>query len=203
MGRNCEAIFSELKNISQFHNLKFSKIRDLFPHYSLQQLANHRAIVIFPYAVMSYSLVDFYISNIPMFVPSVKLMSVLKNVNDRTHKGNCGSEFIDIERHPSSIHKLSPNDDSDEPYKYWLQYADYFQWPHVTIFESLKDLIQKLKTMNLKDISDKMKRYNKVREANLLDNWCRVLKHDTRDSAIPRSFKEALDYFGMNPKLHA
>ncbi len=138
----------------------------------MQQLANHRAIVILPYAAMSYSIVDFYISNIPIFVPSIKLMNVLKNVNDRTlkHETYCGSGSKDIEPHASSTHPFSPNDDSDEPYKYWLQYADYFQWPHVTIFESLPYLIQKLKTINLKDISDKMKRYNKVREANLLDN---------------------------------
>jgi hypothetical protein len=172
----------------------------MYPHYTLQQLASHRAIVLFPYAVMTYSIVDYYISNIPLFVPSIEMLNKAKNLNERTlkHPLYCGSNVTDIKPHPNSFHKHSPNDDSDEALKYWLTYADYYQWPFITVFESFDDLLIKLKTLDLNEISNKMKKYNKVREAILIDNWCRVLKHDTRDQSIPKSFNEAMSYFRFN-----
>ena len=93
-----------------------------------------------------------------------------------------------------SSHKFSPNDESNEPYEYWLRFADYFQWPFVTVFESNEDLVDKLRRLDLKEISEKMKRFNYVKEADLLDNWCRVLKKEDDKAKIPVSYEEALDY---------
>ncbi len=147
---------------------------------------------------MSYSIVDFFISNIPIFVPSIEFLVKNNYVNDRTLQSNyCNKKTNDIEHHENSIHQFSPNDDSGEAIKYWLTYADYFQWPYVTVFESFEDLIEKLNTVNLREMSNKMKNFNKVKEANILDNWCRVLKHDTKDSNIPMSFQEAVEYFQL------
>ncbi len=52
----------------------------------------------------------------------------------------------------------------------------------MTIFESDEDLVNKLKTLDLKKISDNMKEFNKIREADLLTNWCSILKK--QDKAI-------------------
>jgi hypothetical protein len=136
-----------------------------------------------------------------MFIPSIEFLANIKaNVNERTTRFNgfCGDIQVEIESpNNSSRHMYSPNDDSDEAFKHWMPYADYFQWPYVTVFDSYEDLFVKLKTLDLKEISNKMKSYNKVKEADLLDNWCRVLKHDTRSATMPSSFQEVLDYFKM------
>ena len=81
---------------------------------------------------------------------------------------------------------------------YWLQYADYFQWPFVTIFDSLEDLAQKLNTLDLREISRKMKQHNKIREADLLNNWCRITKKLSDEQNIPTSYKKALQSFDIN-----
>lgn len=78
-----------------------------------------------------------------------------------------------------------------------MQFADYFRWPYVTVFNSWSDLIVKLKTVDLKKISNSMKEYNKLRQAFMLDNWCRILKSLPKEQPIPKSYQEALSYFNM------
>ena len=80
---------------------------------------------------------------------------------------------------------------------YWLQYADYYRWPFVTVFNSTEDLIEKLESVNLKQISNSMSEFNKVRQAYVLDNWCRIIKSVPKVQPIPNSYDEALSYFNM------
>jgi len=190
----------ELKNYSNEikSNLKFSSIRSLYGRFTLNQLANHPAIVIFPYAIMTYSIIDFYISKIPIFVPSIDFLTKWKNLVERKVKIVCGN-IADIIPHESSIHNnYSPNSDEDEPYKHWLQYADYYQWPFVTVFDDWKDLINKLKTLDLKQISKNMERFNQYRESDLLDNWCKIIRKLPDVQKIPDSYEEGIRYFNMS-----
>jgi hypothetical protein len=199
LGRIGGTVLIELNNYSKAHNYTFAHVRTLYSRYTLHQLANHRAIVLFPYSVMAYSIIDFYISKIPIFLPSIKLLTEWKNVNDRTIREPfyC-NKVADITPANNTIHKFSPNDDIDEAYSYWLQYADYFQWPFVTTFDSWEDLINKLKTLDLKKISDNMKDFNVIREADLLNNWCKILKTKDKTATIPKSYDEALKYFNTD-----
>lgn len=68
----------------------------MYSQYELSDLARHSAIVIFPYAVMSYSIVDFYLSNIPIFVPSIDMLNKSKSVFDRSvyFSSYCGKPYI-------------------------------------------------------------------------------------------------------------
>jgi hypothetical protein len=96
----------------------------------------------------------------------------------------------------------SPNSDSDEAYQYWLQLADFYTWPHVTIFNSFDELFRKLKLLDLNVISEKMSKFNKIKEANMLANWCQILKkQDTNQAKIPNSYKGALKYFDID-RIH-
>ena len=204
LGPAGEQKLKELNDFSQnvSAGFVFKKIRTYYKHYTLNQLANHRAIVVFPYAVMTYSIIDYFVSNIPLFFPSIKLLTQWKNVYDRTVDAPfyCGNTF-NMTLHPAhsklSEHPYNPNDDGDEAYSYWLQYADYFDWPHVTVFESWQDLIDKLNQVDLNEISQNMKKFNLVKETDLLDNWCKVSR-DLISPAMPKSYQEALDYFGTN-----
>lgn len=189
-----------LDQFNKIPDIKFAPIRTLYKRYTLQQLASHPAIILLPYASMSYSIVDFYAINLPIFIPSIELLTKHKNVEDRSIRlgAYCGETAAEIEPNSESPHEFNPNDDSDDPYSYWLQYADYFQWPHVTVFYSIDDLAHKLRTLDLRKISEGMKHFNSIKEANMLDNWCRILKRDTRHSTIPESYSKALDYFGIS-----
>jgi hypothetical protein len=206
LGRLAKKLLDELKKLSLNQSgPKFNHIRELYKRYELQDLANHRAIVIFPYAVMSYSIVDFYASNLPIFVPSMEFLIKNRNVDDRILKSEpyCDPrQFKDIPAFRKSRQKFSPNDDdSIEAQIEWLKYADYYHWPYVTVFNSFEELLQLLKTLNLNEISEKMKQYNKIKETLMLDSWCKILKHDTNDSTIPKSYQEAMQYFQIE-RIH-
>ncbi len=67
---------------------------------------------------------------------------------------------------------------------------------NVTVFESWFDLIQKLENMDLMKISKKMEEFNKIREADLLTNWCKIIERINK-SPIPESFENALKYFNI------
>jgi hypothetical protein len=147
---------------------------------------------------MSYSIIDFFISKIPLFVPSIKMLTKWKNVNDRTIQFYWNSQNENsIESNIKSTHLFDPNSDSVKDYEYWLQYADYYQWPFVTVFESWIDLMKKLNELNLNKISQKMEQFNKIREADLLTNWCKILKKVNK-SPIPDSYEKALIYFNIS-----
>ncbi len=179
-------------------NLVFKNVRSIYKQYTLNQLANHPAIVIFPYAVMSYSIIDFYISKLPIFVPSINFLTKWKNLSERPLTSLC-PRVRDIDPHESSIHNnYSPNSDEDEPYKHWLQYADYYQWPFVTVFDDWKDLINKLKRLNLKKISQNMGKFNQYRESDLLDNWCKIIRKLPDVQNIPNNYEEGFNYFNMS-----
>jgi len=61
---------SYLKELTERSNnqLVFKHIRDLYPRFTFEQLTEHPAVVLFPYAAMSYSIVEFYAINMPIFV---------------------------------------------------------------------------------------------------------------------------------------
>ena len=179
-------------------NFIFKKIYDLYPFYTLSQLANHRAIVLFPYAVMTYSITDFYAAKIPIFVPSVELMKEWNILHDRIDTSYyCEMNKEHILPSKYTTHRFNPNEDTWDHFKYWVNFADYFEWPFITIFQSWNDLFHKLETLDLKAISQNMEKHNKIREADLLINWCKLIK-SLNSSVMPNSFKEALDYFNIS-----
>lgn len=191
----------ELNQFAAPHQLEFRFVRDVYRRYDLQDLANHPGVVIFPYAAMSYSFVDFYIAQIPIFVPSIEILAKYKTVVDRNVKygSYCRSDTDDIQPDPNSAHgRLSPNDDENETaLKYWLKYADYFQWPFVSVFRSWQELVDMARDRSrLRQISQNMRWFNRLKEADLLENWCQILKKLNK-TQLPRSYDESLRYFGF------
>lgn len=198
LGLNGKELYKSLVDYSKIHapEFDFKLIRNVYKRYELNQLANHRAIVLLPYATQCYSVIDFYISNIPLFAPTPDFLYRNNLLNDRTLYHYCGRHTELIESHTNSYHAFDPNSENKSDFLYWVKYADYYEWPFVNYFDSWSDLVEKLKTANFKDISEKMKSFNVIREADLLNNWCTILKR-IKKSKIPDSYKEALEYFNV------
>jgi hypothetical protein len=69
-----------------------------------------------------------------------------------------------------------PNNDLDEDaVHYWLQFADFYQWPHIIYFESVDDLVNKMLTVDLAEISRRMAKYNERVRQLIKDVWSKVL----------------------------
>jgi len=74
-----------------------------------------------------------------------------------------------------------PNNDLDEDaVRYWLLFADFYQWPHVIHFDSIEDLVDKMLTVDLDEISRRMARHNQQVRQRLKDMWSSILLNITR-----------------------
>ncbi|KAL9644304.1 hypothetical protein ABK040_005765 [Willaertia magna] len=180
---NPHEFFSEVFSKSG-GNIKLEPIRSLYPHYEYSDLAKHPAIVIVPYQVSVMSFFEYYRMGIPMYFPSLDLLTKLQVernlLNERTwysvSNGRRHSPGSTLPKHGSIIdHNYDPNNDRDsESVKYWLQYSDLYQWPHIIIFNDMNDLYEKLSKATPEyyaEISKKMMEHNKVLQERLINYW--------------------------------
>jgi hypothetical protein len=195
---------AKLRNSS----LKFATAKSLYGRYELEQLANHRAVVLLPYAVLSYGITELYALGIPIFVPSIEFIVKLKLIHDRTLIDNyyCGPQlkFSDMSRqHPNSNHPYSPEDIvSTEGITYWLQFADYYQLPHIRTFASWENLIEKLSIADFSTINKQMYEENLKRKTKLIENWKSIFAQiDPKPRIIPDNYDFAIKQLWNTTKL--
>ncbi|UJR35113.1 hypothetical protein I4U23_027884 [Adineta vaga] len=188
----------------------FATAKSLYGRYELDQIADHRAVVILPYAVLSYGITELYALGIPMFVPSIKFLVELKLIYDRTliDIHYCGSylNFSDMpKQHPNSHHPYSPEDIiSNEGMSYWLQFADYYQLPYIQTFSSWEELIDKLTGTNFVQINQQMFEENVKRKAKLIENWQNIIRQiDREPRLIPDSYDSAIKQLWNTDRLQA
>jgi len=178
----------------------FVPIRKMYTKYEFVDLAQHQGILIMPYQVSIMSLFEFYAMNIPMFVPTLDLLvewqtehiimdelswnCVLSSCNKTSllpaHR-NCVfsscSKTSHIPAHPSSPHNLDPNDVLDPvSLRYWLKFADFYQWPGIVYFQSWEDLVTKATTTDLMKISAIMRNYKRKETRKTFKTWEDVMR---------------------------
>ena len=161
-------------------NLKLKPLRSVYSHYEYTDLIKHPGIVYIPYQVSTMSLFEHYRMNIPLFFPSFELLAKWQLehmvMSERTWYGAIHGKKANASTIPGVMDIPDPNNDSDlEAIKYWIKYADFYQWPHITYYESAQDLIIKIQKANLKDISEKMKLFNKKAKDELVVKWNTIL----------------------------
>lgn len=181
-------------NKKYYPKWQFKAVKELYPYFSVRDLCNHRAIVLFPYAVHSYGIDEVWALAIPMFVPSITFMLdhnllIDKNVNDPFY---CGNSFQVPPKHPSSPHPYCPEDRSREAQAYWLKFVSFLTFPHVQVFESLHHLGELLDKSDFQKIHEQMKEnvseYQFKRFIQLQSYVQSVQKH----REVPHSWNEAL-----------
>ncbi|CAH1799032.1 unnamed protein product [Owenia fusiformis] len=162
-------------------NVSLTPLRELYGHYKYSDLASHQGIVHVPYQVSVMSLFEQYRMNIPLFYPSLDLLAswqLTDNVlNERTWSSVFGS-IPDKSVIPGVLDNVpDPNNDKNlEAIKYWLKFSDFYQWPHIVYFDSYKNLIEKLKSTDLRKVSDGMRKYNEKVKTDLTDRWQSILQ---------------------------
>ena len=192
---------------------KIVDVKELYPWFKFSDLVNHRAIIYLPYAVMSYKITELYFLNIPLFFPSMKYLQTIKDLGvDRSiltefwcgggHKAIGNIKDSDMKPHPCSTHPYSPNlqasQDMEAEY-YWLQFADFFVWPHITYFDDFEDLERKLDNANFTAIHGLMVEENRRREKVLRHNWCHVFSGIKTGRNVPHNYAKAIkDLYGVD-----
>lgn len=155
-------------------------LRELYPSYQYADLARHPAMIHLPYQVSSMSVFEQYTMNIPLFFPSLDLLTKwhLKYgiVSDRTLAGRRQNHST-ISSYDLNSTIPDPNNEYDHSaIHYWLKYADFYQWPYITYFDSIDDLAWKLTHTNLTFISEQMSKYNLKKREEVLSQWKVILE---------------------------
>ena len=159
-------------------------IRELYETYSFSDLARHRAVLIIPYQVSIMSLFEYYAMQIPIFAPSLELLIewqvkhlVLDELSWNCVHKKC-NQSSQLRPHKASAHLgFDPNDVSNSSVlRHWLQFADFYQWPEIILFDSWEDLISKIDSTDLSVVSEKMGLYRKQQIERVTNTWSDIFK---------------------------
>ena len=85
-----------------------------------------------------------------------------------------------VPKNPNYPSKYNPNaefGDDPEAAMYWLQFSDFYDWPHIQFFDDVNDLVSKLTTTDFQALSMAMARENVIRETVLLEQWCHIIRN--------------------------
>ena len=155
-------------------------LRQMYPEYKFKDLTSHKGIVFVPYQVSIMSLFEQYRMNIPLFFPSLDLLSDWQFhfhvMTERTW-----SQVGGIIPGGSPLQGVKegipdPNNDRNKvALRYWIKYADFYVLPHIIHYTSVGDLVFKMETTNLTETSEKMKKYNAEFKDVLLNKWKTIL----------------------------
>ena len=231
---------SKLEKIGEKEGIIFAKIRDIYPTYEFEDLAKHPAAVIIPYQVSFMSFFELYKMAIPLFVPTPELLTewhFRSNIlYERTWNGVHGHgprAKSSIPRH-TCADKLNvlvedPNNEVDkESVKKWIRYADFYEMPFITQFNSFNELVYMLKnsiddqnaaikrsfSIDFKQISENMTRYSKLEYKRVLEEWgsiikgtvekrrCREMKYKIDSVVEKKEDKWDIDYTNIALKRH-
>ena len=191
------------KLLAKIKKFKIVDLYKLYSHYQLSDLVHHRAIIYFPYSVMSFKLVEFYSLCVPLFMPSPKFFRNFHAFGaDRTTiTHGCGSSDIDqlMKPHPTSTHPYSPNEVGGEAEYYWLQFGDFYQFPHITYFDDMQELERKLEEADFDRIHHLMVEEMKRKWNALSQTWCEALEGVDAGRIVPQDYDKAIqEIYGVS-----
>lgn len=206
-----DAFFSEVLKMAKTNgkSLKLAPIRSLYKTYKYSDLIQHPAIVIVPYQLSVMSFFEYYRMGLPIYFPSVDLLTKWhlehriidqKTWNMALYKEPATGSQIDPDPRATVPKSLDPNNDLDpRSVRYWNNFGDLYQWPHIIIFDSMEDLYNKLTTATpqyYKEVSSHMQQYNKELVNNLVEQWKKIFERveAKRQQGISRyeTFEQAM-----------
>lgn len=171
-------IYYSRDRVSEFTNSKVKYKDDIYKTHTHHDLVKHRGIIHMPYQISYMSIFEQYTSNIPLFIPTKELLfdiyktkkyNVLKEVSWNNYFNQHSRSFINYNR------QYDPNNYLDlDAVEYWLQFADFYDsnWmPHIVYFSSLEELNSLVDTVNVNEVSNKMKSFNQERKQKIYGMW--------------------------------
>lgn len=163
-----------------FKPYTFNFIKSVYPgdNATVENLSKHPAVLMNPYSAFSISMVELYHLNIPFFVPDDSLLvNAMGDV--RLHPLYHDKETVArLEAaYPvnSSGYPYSPNDESPEAQRYWLQFMFCNQVKHAQHWKNPEDLFRKLYMNDLRKLHDDMQEENAKLFSEQLKIWATLL----------------------------
>lgn len=167
--------------------------------WDFKLLFQFKAVIVFPYATLSYFLNDLYTACIPMFVPSPSFLVKLRIMTRVQAKKFCkpgSSIHFDFKTNYTN-HPYSPEEDSEEAKTYWFYYSTFYS-PATTVFNSWEDLFSKLEKADYQNLFLRRKEENERIIKHNINEWEKVFGMIEKDRRIPKTYEEAREYFNVD-----
>jgi len=157
--------------------------KDSLGKYDWSDLSKFRGIIVIPYTCSTMSIFEHYNANIPLFFPSKKLMMALyANYGNQVMSEITWNRVFNLP--PSSAIQCDRNNDPNafdnlEIVERWIAYSDFYNeqsMPHIIYFDSIEDLLEKISTTDLFQVSDKMSEFNNIKNKKIYEDWNKILK---------------------------
>ena len=158
--------------------------------YEFGEIAEYKALIVIPYTIYIWSIMDFLEMWMPMFFPSKKLLT------QRHHECNLLAEYDFISQYTEYywknifskkfINKIenyiwkrgdipSPYSNKKDDLEYWIWKSDWYtKWPIIT-FDSFQDLANKLSTTNMNEYSKILLEFNNTNKKESKELWKKLL----------------------------
>lgn len=167
-------IFSKA-NIDKFIMNKNLLYKELLKKYSWEDLSKRKGIIHIPYNISTMSFFEQYYSNIPLFVPSKKLLIELYN--------SVTPSLTEISY--AKVHNFLSTSllgITDDPNQWkdvnivqkWIDLADFYNLEYVQEIQNLYD-INLLDDYDFFTISKNMKKNNEKRKIIIYNSWEKIL----------------------------
>jgi len=171
-------IVQELRSTQRKRGVKLSFFDEEFPKgYQYEDLVRYKGIMILPYQVSTISFFEFYRLNIPLFCPSKSLLIKWHmEHNEFLWERIYGwpDQLYPLDPRDELSHAPNPNTNSDASFSFWLDFADWFTFPHIQLFDSFEHLMDLLESAELFEISRKMRSHNIDQRQELVDTWKQI-----------------------------
>lgn len=178
LGDKDEFIYYSRNRITEFTTNKIVYKNDVFSTHTHGDLRHYKGIIHIPYQISYMSIFEQYSYNIPLFVPTKRLLlqiyknrtyNVLKETSWNNYFSQISQSVIECN------HEFDPNDYLNyDAVEYWLDYADFYdlEWmPYITYFDSFSELEDIVNNVDTNEISNKMRNFNTIRRKKVYEMW--------------------------------
>ena len=156
----------------------------------MEELRRHSGLVIFPYSAFAFLIIELYALNMPIFIPSVRLIIKHNIMHDRTVYDWCSKtvyrkmcDDIDAPDSPNSLHL--------EALHLWIGRSFMHRRKGCIVFDGADDLFAKLGQLatDREVITQKMKEENRYLDEEALKAWRKAL--ETLELPLPDDYPTA------------
>jgi hypothetical protein len=168
--------------------VRLASTRDLYPRYHWSDLASHRGIVPLPSQASMMGILEQYRMNIPLFLPSKSLLLDFQLGEHMMLNSIYSHQPGDtLPPHPSQSFVPDPTVHLATSIRYWIQFCDWYTeiLPHVVLYNSMEDLVMKLNSTTLEqltEVSRRMAQHNEKVERQLDVDWKEILLKVAKNS---------------------
>ena len=157
----------------------FPELRVLKPNETMDSMdvTQYQGVIYIPHQVSFLSFTEKYRMGIPLFVPTMDLL-VFWHQRYKVMPERCVGASHAPDKTRSNIEGSplpDPNDDVRSwTIGFWVEFADFYEWPHIQHFRTVENLVAKVSRLNsdkLKLISEKMNVYNDKVKEKVEEGW--------------------------------